>query len=355
MSRDPIIEILDLARWTPSGDNTQPWRFEVLAEDRIAIHGFDTRDHVLYDFEGHASHMAHGALLETLRIAALEFGYSTKWSITSRLGDRNPVYEVLFASSSKLESDPLAPFIKSRVVQRRVMQTIPLNEMQRAALLAAPGDSYRIQFFESLGERKKVARLLWDSAYIRLTCQEAFPVHQEIIEWGARYSKDRIPEKAVGVDPMTACLMKWVMQNWQRVDFVNRYLMGTVVPRFQLDVLPALFCAAHILVYPPKSPSTLVDWVNLGVAMQRIWLTVAQQGLHLQPEMTPLIFRWYARSGQRFSKEESLFTRAIKLGDDFDQLAGARADQAFGFFGRIGVSSTPDSRSIRHDLDFLMK
>ena len=28
--RTPVEEILNLARWTPSGDNTQPWRFQVI-------------------------------------------------------------------------------------------------------------------------------------------------------------------------------------------------------------------------------------------------------------------------------------------------------------------------------------
>ena len=70
MNRETLSNILDLARWSPSGDNTQPWRFEILDDKRIAIHGYDTREHVLYDLDGHASYMSHGALLETLRLAA---------------------------------------------------------------------------------------------------------------------------------------------------------------------------------------------------------------------------------------------------------------------------------------------
>jgi len=69
-SRETLLKILDLARWAPSGDNTQPWRFEIVSDKHLAIHGNDTRDWCVYDFNGHASHMAHGALLETLRIAA---------------------------------------------------------------------------------------------------------------------------------------------------------------------------------------------------------------------------------------------------------------------------------------------
>jgi len=63
-------QILDLARWAPSGDNTQPWRFEIKNELEVVIHGFDTRDHCVYDLDGHPSQMALGGLLETMRIAA---------------------------------------------------------------------------------------------------------------------------------------------------------------------------------------------------------------------------------------------------------------------------------------------
>ena len=41
--RDVLIKLLDLARWAPSGDNTQPWRFEIAGEGHIVVHGHDTR------------------------------------------------------------------------------------------------------------------------------------------------------------------------------------------------------------------------------------------------------------------------------------------------------------------------
>src|SRR5258706_12299954 len=68
-SAAPVIEqILELARWAPSGDNTQPWRFELTGDDRLVVHGFDTREHCVDDFEGHPSQISIGAILETLGI-----------------------------------------------------------------------------------------------------------------------------------------------------------------------------------------------------------------------------------------------------------------------------------------------
>jgi len=355
MNREQLVSILELARWAPSGDNTQPWRFEIVDAQRIRVYGHDTRDHILYDFDGHPSHIAHGALLETLRIAATHWGLKATWTVTSDAAQRAPVYDVLLTPDPAITRDMLFDCIEKRMVQRRPMHTTPLNTAQRQALIEAAGDRFTVQLFESAAERRTVARLLWDSANIRLTCPEAYPVHKSIIEWGSRFSKDRIPEQAVGVDPLTAGLMQWVMQSWARVDFFNSYLLGTVIPRIQLDVLPALRCAAHVLVRPITPPQSLEDWVNLGIAVQRIWLTATQQGLHLQPEMTPVIFRWYARAGRRFSVDVHLANLATQLSTKFEQVAQVTPTDPFGFFCRVGVSTVPKSRSIRLDLSELMR
>jgi hypothetical protein len=355
MTTETLSRILDLARWAPSGDNTQPWRFEVVDDSHVKIHGSDTRAHILYDYEGHASHIAHGALLETLRIAATGWGLKATWSIITEGDDQHPVYDVILVSDPNMPRDPLFDCIEKRVVQRRPMHTTALTEAQRKALVNAPGHGYVVQLFETGSERRKVAGVLWDSAKIRLTCPEAYPVHKEIIEWGARLSKDRIPEEAVGVDPVTARVMHWVMKSWARVHFFNRFMFGTIAPRIQLDLLTGLRCAAHVLVRPQKQPENLGDWVQLGIAVQRLWLTATQQGLHLQPEMTPVIFRWYARAGRKFSALQTLADQSLQLANNFERIAGAAPTDPFGFFARVGVSEVPVSRSIRLDLANLMQ
>lgn len=354
VGRDLLVKILDLARWAPSGDNTQPWRFQIVSENTIIVHGYDTRDEILYDFDGHASHIAHGALLETIRIGASAEGLDIIWTTSSDAESRKVDYILCFIPSTEIKTDPLYSFIEKRVVQRRPMRLEPLTDVQRAGLLKAAGEDFEVQLFESFAERRAIAGLLWANANIRLTCPEAFPVHQKIIEWGARFSKDRIPEQAVGVDPVTAKLMRWVMKKWERVDFFNRYLMGTIAPRIQLDYLPAIFCAAHILIRPKSAPKCLDDWVNAGIAIQKVWLTATQLGLHLQPEMTPVIFRWYARANRSFSARAEFRKKTLALAQQFEFIAGKSALEPFSFFCRVGVSSSPRSRSVRFTVDELI-
>ena len=353
MSHETLLKILDLARWAPSGDNTQPWLFEIVDDTHIAIHGHDTREHVLYDFAGHPSQMAHGALIETLRLAATRFGLEAQWSIRPEQPDDAPIYDVnLFPS--KVAEDPLAAFIEKRTVQRRPMATTPLLQAQKDALIASVGNDFSLQFFESTRDRFAVARLLWHNAYLRLTCPEAYPVHRDIIEWNARYSTDRIPDQAVGVDPVTAKLMRWVMHSWARVDFFNRYLTGTIAPRVQLDFLPALACASHILLKPKKGQTRLDDHLAAGMALQRLWLTASSLGLHLQPEMTPVIFRWYVQAGRQISAKPQINAGAIKLARQFELLVSAQPDTGFAFFCRVGHSKAPRSRSLRKEIRELL-
>ena len=353
MTRDQLLVLLDLARWAPSGDNTQPWRFEITADDQAIVHGFDTRDDVIYDFDGHASHLAHGALIETMAIAASGCGHSLSWTAESDTSDRHPRYRITFFPSPRLQPSPLLSCIERRVVQRRPMSGALTTE-QREAIRAAVGEDFSLTFFETFAERLQVAKLLWHNAHIRLTCPEAFPVHQSIIEWGVRFSGDRLPERAVGVDPMTGLLMRWIMKDWRRVNFFNRYLFGTIPPRIQLDFLPAIRCAAHILLKPHRPPVALDDWIAAGRTMQRLWLTTTQLGLHLQPEMTPVIFRWYAQANRPVSATPKINSSAVALARRFESLSDSDADSPFSFFCRVGECRPPTSRSLRLPLDRLL-
>lgn len=355
MTRDRMVQILDLARWAPSGDNTQPWFFEIIDECRVAIHGFDTRDHVIYDFDGRPSQMAHGALLETMRIAATRFGLAMKWSLRSGSSDNAPVYDAVFTQDSAVVIDPLFESIQERMVQRRPMKMESLKDEQRQCLSSAVGPDYSIVYFGGWRERLRVARLLWNSAHVRLVCPEAYSVHRDIIEWGVNYSEDRLPEAAIGVDVLTAKLMKWVMRSWRRVEFFNRYLFGTIAPRVQLDLIPGFACASHLLLCPKKRPEVIQDYVEAGMAMQRLWLTVTSMDLFLQPEMTPLIFRWYAQAGRGISGSQKVNAELRAVSIQFAELLGIPADQPCVFFARVGYSNVPKARSLRKPLERLWK
>src|SRR5687768_10187586 len=158
---DPIRNILELARWAPSGDNTQPWRFEIVDERHLVVHAFDTRDHCVYDLDGHPSQIALGALLETLSIAASTHGMEAEFRRRPESSDLNPEYMVELVPNSQLPPHPLLSAVKCRSVQRRPMRTQSLTQSQKAALQDAVGDLYRVSWFEGRGQRWQFAKLMF--------------------------------------------------------------------------------------------------------------------------------------------------------------------------------------------------
>jgi len=348
----PVAEILELARWAPSGDNTQPWRFEVVDAHRLVVHGFDTRDHCVYDLDGHPSQIAHGALLETLAIAAS--GQGLRADITRRLDspETRPDYEVRLIPDAGVRPDPLLPFVTRRTVQRRPMRRNPLTAAQKQALEDAVAPAFAVRWFEG-GQRWPLAKLMFDNARLRLTLPEAYPVHRDIIEWNARYSEDRVPDQALGLDAMTLRLMRWVMGSWARVDFFNNWLAGHLTPRIEMDLLPGVFCAAHFALLAGRATETLDDYVAAGRAVQRFWLTATGLGLQLQPELTPLIFGRYVREGTVFSRQPGAAAVAARLARRLSmQLPDESITRAV-FLGRIGHGAAARSRSLRRPLQGL--
>jgi len=342
-----IERILGLARWAPSGDNTQPWRFEVLGDEHVLVHGFDTRDHVVYDLDGHASQLALGALLETLAIAASTQGRTATIQRRPDTLETHLLFDVRLLQQDGLSPDPLAAYIEKRVVQRRPMSTQSLSDEQKLALAKALPEGYSVIWYEGLAQRWRLAKFMFDNAKVRLTIPEAYAVHKSVIEWGARFSEDKIPDQAVGVDPLTAHFMRWVMGSWGRVDFFNKWMLGHVPPRLQLDLLPGLSCAAHFALTASQPLKSIDDYVAAGRGMQRFWLTATRMRLLAQPEMTPVIFSRYFRNALVFTHSRQAVERVAGLNGRLEILVGKQAIDRVFFMGRLGFGQVPRSRSTR--------
>lgn len=354
VERRIIEEILELARWAPSGDNTQPWRFELVNDSRLVVHGFDTRDHCVYDLDGHPSQISIGALLETIAIAATRYGLRTEIVRRRDAPESRPTFDLHFAGDIATKADPLAAQIPLRSVQRRPMRLQRLTSSQKMALEAAVAPSHRIAWLEGTATKLKTARLMYANARLRLTMPEAYLVHRDIIEWGVRFSEERVPDQALGVDPLTARLMRWIMVDWHRVAFFNRFLAGTVAPRIQMDYMPSLFCAGHFVITAAQAANDIDDYIAAGRVMQRFWLTLTSLGLTMQPEMTPLIFGRYAREGRQFSKTAGMQEQAQELAQGLTALIGTRDSRLAVFMGRIGAGPFAKARSTRRQLADLM-
>jgi len=353
LDRNQLEQILDEARWAPSGDNAQPWRFEITPAGSIVIHVRDESDSNVYDKGGAPTLVSVGCLVECIRLAASRFGRSIHWQY-SLLDAHTHKLNIEFATEGDTPIDPLRAFVGSRSVDRRPYALTRITSEQKQSLGSALGDGYEIHWFESLSDRFVISQLCMRASHIRLSIPEAHAIHVRIIDWQNRLSEWGIPASAIGLDPITLGLMKWALKNWDRVAWMNRYLNGTLIPRIEMDLLPGLFCGAHFMIFSKNSSSPLtgpLDCIDFGIRFQRLWLTVAQLGLVMQPEFAPVIFSRYGRASKPYSVDPEATSWARHLAERIDRLSGPSDSRNLAMMGRIGtVKKRQQARSIRRPL-----
>lgn len=350
---DMVDRLLDMGRWAPSGDNTQPWRFERRGPAEVRIHGYDTRDHCVYDLDGHPSQISFGTLLETLSIAAASHGWQMSIDRMDFSQETHPKFDVSFQAGAAVGQQHLAAQIEKRSVQRRPLKRIPLTQDEKSALEACLPTGVAVHWLDQGFARLKTAKLLFHSAKLRLTIEEAYRVHRDIIEWHAQFSTDKVPDQALGASGGTVLMMRQVMKSWQRVKFFNSFLAGTWAPRIELDFIPSLCCAAHFVIHSTKPPTSPEDYVDAGRSIQRFWLQAAALQLQLQPEVTPLVFSRYSREARDFSASPHAMPLAHDIRARLEQLIGSDMAGRAIFMGRVGHGQAAKARSIRKPMSEL--
>ncbi len=354
LSQYPDLKtIIDYGRWAPSGDNTQPWRFKIVDSEHFDIHGFDLRDHCVYDLKGHASHLALGILLENLSIGAATLGKKIIYQLEAQSSEQKPVIHIRLETSNDTDFTQLAPYIPTRTVNRRSFSTQKLSATDKQHLEKSV-QPLKVIWFEGK-EKFKTTRLFFDSAGIRLTIPEAFATHSSIIEWDSQFSRDKMPDQCLGSSWITTQLMKFALKDWHRIHFLNRYLAGTWLPRIELDIIPGLFSAAHFILYSDTAPQDITDYIESGRLVQRFWLSAAEKGIQLQPQTTAMIFAQYYLQNIPFTASKKNIKACKKLTDKLAQLISPHCSvEQIVFIGRVGYGQPARSRSIRLKLDELV-
>lgn len=347
--------IIDLARWTPSGDNSQPWRFLIGADESLDIFIKDDSGRNIYEFDnGRPTLLSSGMLLASLEIAASAYHLRMEWRYEGKVGRWYQI-KVRFLDDAAIERDPLWSAVPLRSVDRRPYRKRLLTAGEKAALTDALSSGLEIVWFENGPGKRSMADLNSIATDIRLRIPETYEIHKHAIAWNSRRSPDRIPAAALGLDRATLSIMCWAMADRTRLDRLNR-LFGTGITRFQMDYLPGLYCAAHFSIQFPtagmeKDP---IELVRAGHALQRFWLMATRLGLVLQPSLAPLAFLYLAQSSSRFTSDIRMQNAAQKLVQRARIIlpeSGARTI----FLGRIGEAVNQQaSRSTRLPLETLI-
>jgi nitroreductase len=351
-----LEEIIDHARWTPSGDNAQPWRFQLLDDDSMRVRIRDASAGNVYEYRGgEPTLLSAGMLLCSLRIAAAAEGRRLEWRYGGR-DDQGWTILARFPADPAIPPDPLYAAVALRSVDRTRYGRRTLSAAQKERLTAALGEGLELHWYETAGQRLAMARLNAMATGIRLRIPETFEIHRALIDWTRPRSPTGIPACALGLDKPTLKIMRWAMQSWPRMDRLNR-TTGTFSASLQMDYLPGLFCAAHFSVRRKSAGAAREeDLLETGMALQRFWLTATDLGLAVQPGLAPLAFAHWGRSSAAFTSDAKMRHAATALARKADQVLAGGGEGTL-FAGRIGVPRPHNHfcRSTRLSFDQLIE
>jgi sulfur-carrier protein adenylyltransferase/sulfurtransferase len=340
------------ARWAPNGDNMQTWRFQVLGAHSGRIYTWDTSDHVPYDYRGMATRLSLGMLFENIRIAASSEGLRA--DIRRDGGDdQHAEFSLDLLSDHDLRPDLLLPWLTQRATNRGWLSTRTLPT-ETIAVLEKAASPLRLRWFTGFGGRLQMARLLFAHARVRLRAKELWQVHRQIIDWEHVLSPDRVPAASLPVDPVLRRVMGWAMARWERLAAMNRWMAGDLMPACELDLLPALRCAAHVVFVAPRPGSSFAGQLAAGACVQRFWLAATSLGLQLQPSYTPIAFHAWAAAGEQFSSDPWVAHAVQAMAERWRGTLGDDVRRTV-FAMRLGFGAAPRSRSVRLPLAQLLR
>ena len=342
--RDTIRKILETSIQTPSGSNSQPWKF-IIHGDRLDVIALPEKDHPVLNFRYRGTWVAHGALIENITIAAREFGYNSVITIFPDKSDHNITARINFKKSS-IAGDPLYKAITERVTNRKPYAITPLTQDIKEKLFKIaeewPDKNLKAVFVENAEKIKKIGEAASVNEIVMFENQALHKLLFEEIVWTREQEAQRkkgLYFKTMELKP-PAFVIK-TLSHWSLMNVLNKIGVARAIAKDNVKMY-----AATPMVCAITTEKNDIDFINAGRLMERIWLQATLYGLNAHL-MTGVLFMWQRISSgetEWFSKkhisliQEAYQTTASTIG------AG---DKNVALLFRIGKAEPPSARSIK--------
>lgn len=350
-----IKRVLNIARWAPSGDNSQPWKFQLIDESSCFIHTMDNSRSVIFDHNGRPSQISIGCLLSAVELAAERLGFKAniEYLFDENISYRESLlFKVVLERISDFNSDHIdcsAYHIETRSVHRGLLKTNKLSQEQKQYL--TDGLSIQASFIDQYPQKFSVIKKLISFSEIRFLIPETYTAHRDMVEWGAITSQSRIPEYALGLNSLTRKIMKYALTSYDRLTRLNKYL-GTKPTAVEVELLPGIFSGGYVFISPNKPLENVCDYIEFGKNLYKFWLRATVLSLQLQPNYFPILVKELYNGKQQLTKIDVLNIKSVKLMNELSSIVDTYNTTNFIF--RYGFGKRLESRSVRKYLENLI-
>lgn len=342
-----IRTIIEAGTRAPSGDNCQPWRFQV-ADNRIDLFDVPERDTSLYNYKQRASLVAHGACIENMLIAAGHFGFATQVHYFPEPGNDLHVARITL-SQTDIRHDLLYSAIPERTINRKKYTGADLSHEQSESLTSAG---------QGVSETKLVLHM--DKHHISVAADVAGFSDRLVFENPSlhgflfdhiRWSPEQALQSRDGMDILT---LELAPQDRLFFPILKYFAFVRFIARFGATKLIAanahkLMMSASAIGIISIEDNTPEAWIRAGRLLERVWLEATRLGLsfHLMTGITFLVQR--LRDGDA----GGLMKNNLELLRGVDSLLNQLSDgtSTIALLFRIGFSGLPSARSLRRTAD----
>lgn len=345
---EDIKKILDYAIWAPSGDNSQPWRFEV-TENEISVFNIPERDTSLYNYKQNASLVALGGLIENIKIAADHFGYKTGLLLLPEGADiaNNLIATISLARTQQsIIYNDLYKYIKERSSNRKIYGIKPLADEHKKVLL------FGLQGFNGVSvkledARKNVEALAEAASVNEKVVLENKKLHEFLfhrITWNEREDKQKRGFFIKTLElkgPQVAAFR--LFRFWLILKLFNLIGASNLVSHDNAK----LYKESGALVAIIANDTSASSFLKSGMLMQRFWLTATKLGLSVQP-VTGVLFlhhRIKANGGELHKDHGALIENAYSEIENIFEANGQPITMMF----RVGYADKPTAKCLRHE------
>lgn len=291
LTDDILTELIDAAGKAPSGGNNQPWRWHY---QNGILHLFleQSATKSYLDPENISSYMSLGAAIENLLLAAANKNLAVNWELTPQ---HAPLHIAWFGFSANHQTSEqeslLAHQINLRHTNRKITPRQELDEtvLNKLSSLINQTEHAKLTWVTDVEKLKNLGAISSHADLLRMFIDEA---HTDFIEKEMRWNLDEVSETENGIGIHTLDLSNndniglQLIKDKRTIEFLKQIEGGSAFKRIAIQQF--LSSSAVGLISMPTA--NVKNFINSGMAAERLWLSATALNLQLHPVNVPLIF-----------------------------------------------------------------
>lgn len=342
--KSDVEKIIADGVYAPSGENCQPWRFEV-SGNKVSIFNVPEADLSLYNSKQKGSYIAHGALIENMDISAQYHGYSLDISFFPQPADDTHIADMFF-EKGQMKDASLYNVITKRCTNRKNFTGEKLSAEQKKSLKDAVETSSDAKLI-LVDEDVKVKALGLALGLHEQVLFENKSLHDffyEHVLWNDKdeYKSGGFYFKTLEFLPHQLGPVK-LFKKWPLLSLLNPILkISKMIGKENGEK----YGKSGTIGVITMTSSDKKDYVQVGRSIQKMWLTAEQNSLALHPcnGISYLIEYIHDNNSDVFSKSDTSILKHAH--SELVHSFGSGIAKHF-FTFRIGKADDPTARAKR--------